>query len=226
MNIINQTFELFFPPAKSEIEVSFDSALKDLMTQRIARVAKAIFFTISSVALTVSLILTDAGVITWPLAIPAILTTLAAGLIFYRLNSLDNRYIERLTDTVRETCVKKELERIFLSQEPLTQEEVKRSLNGANRLLNFEFFDQERIDNILSIQNNSESKSIAEMANEKNKSIAIDLGSKWVEQGRFDLPSYTLNVGVQWTGVANDPIIVRYQSKEYVEGQALEEVQS
>jgi hypothetical protein len=214
MNTINQTVALFFPPAPKDSEVTFDSALNDLATQRIARIAKTVFFVIASVAATAAITLTEAGLLTWPLAIPAILTTLVAGLIFYRLNSLDSTYIERLTDPVKESCVKKELERIFFSQESLTQEEIQKSLNGVNRLLAFEVFEQPAIERILSVHRNAGAKSIAEAAVEQNQSLGVNLGSKWTEQGRFGLPSYELDVGVSWTGNPSDSIVVKYVSKE------------
>lgn len=223
MNIVNQTISIFFPPAQQNSEVTFDSAVQDLTTQRVARIAKAIFFTISSVATTVFLVLNETEVtLTWPLTISFILTALVAGLIFYRLNSLDSTYVERLTDEIREACSKKELERIFLSQEPFTQEEIAKSLNGINRLLNLEIFDKKAISNILFIHSQKESKSIGETAVEQNKPIAIALGSEWAEQGRFGLPSYELNVSVNWTGIPTDSIIIKYQSKVKVEGQTPE----
>lgn len=208
---------LFFPPAAQQEpkEITFNDAIRDLNVQRIARIAKTIFFTISSIATTVALILTEASIFATWMAIPAFLTVLVAGAIFYRLNSLDSRYVERLTDATRESCIKKELERIFLSQEKFTPEEVTKSLNNVNRLLKFDVFDKEAIDNILSIQqNDSNLKSIAEMAKEQNQSIAVALGSDWFEQGRFGLPSYNLSVGVNWSGIPTDPIVVKYQSKE------------
>lgn len=215
--IINQTVTLFFPPEKQDLEVTFDSALSDLAIQRVARIAKTIFFTIASVAATIAITLTESGIITWPLALPAILTTLIAGLIFWRLNSLDSSYIEKLTDEIRESCAKRELERIFLSEGLFTSEEVVRSLNGLNRLLNLEIFDQDIIDRILSLHVCAGNKSLGEKAIEQNKPLAISLGSEWTEQGRFGLPSYDLNVGVSWTGVLSEPIVVKYQSKEKVE---------
>lgn len=212
---------LFFPPAAQQEskEITFNDAIRDLNVQRIARIAKTIFFTISSIATTVALILTEASIFATWMAIPAFLTVLVAGAIFYRLNSLDSRYVERLTDATRESCIKNELERIFLSQEKFTPEEVTKSLNSVNRLLKFDVFDKEAIDNILSIQQNADVndanlKSIAEMAKEQNQSIAVALGSDWFEQGRFGLPSYNLSVGVNWNGIPTDPIVVKYQSKE------------
>lgn len=223
MNTITQISTLFFPPdQKDTAEISFKDAIQDLTTQRVARVAKAIFFTISSIAATVSLVLTESGVITWPLALPAILTTLIAGLIFYRLNSLDSQYVERLNDATRESCAKKELERIFLSREIFSPETVTNSLKGVNRLLGLDIFNREAIDNILCIQRNADfnaaPKSIGEMALEQNRSIAITLGADWFEQGRFGLPSYELSVGVNWTGILEDPIVVKYHAKEKTEG--------
>lgn len=224
MNAINQISGLFFPK-KIEGDISFDSALHDLATQRVARIAKTIFFTIASIALTVSLILTEIK-ITLPIAIPALITILTAGLIFYRLNSLDNTYVERLTDSVRENCVKKELERIFLSQESFTQEEIKKTLNGINLLLKLEVFDNEAINKIIHLESIKNSKSLAEMAVEKNQSIAIDLGSEWIEQGRFSLPSYELNVGVKWSGKIDDTIVVKYCSKEKKENEEEQSVEA
>ena len=217
--ITNQISKLFFPPTHPEsTEVTFKIAMDALSTQRIARITKAAVYVFASIAATVTLVLTEAAIIAWPLAIPSIVVSVIAGLVFYRLNSLDKRYVEMLDDKTRESVAQKELERLFLSHDPLTEKEVKKSLNDINRLLGLEIFDKEAIDSILRVHSLAELKgsktSLGEFAFEQNQPIVISATSVWFEQGRFSLPSYEMSVGVTWNGNPSDPICASYKMTE------------
>lgn len=217
--ITNQVSRLFFPPSHQEsTEVTFKTAMDALNTQRIARITKAVVYAFASIAATVTLVLTEAAVITWPLAIPSIVVSIIAGLVFYRLNSLDKRYVEMLDDKTRESVAKKELERLFLSDEPLTAKEVKKSLNDLNRLLGLDMFDKEAVDNILRIHGEAVLKgsktSLGEYAFAQNQPIVISSAYEWFEKGLFNLPSYRTTVGVTWSGNPSDPICATYAKTE------------
>ena len=206
---------VFFPPKPLEAkEITFKTAVEAVNTQRIARITKAALFALSSVATTVTLVLTEASIISWTLAIPVILVTILTGIIFFRLNALDKRYLEGLDDTIRSSLAKKELERILLSSIPLKSEEVTKSLKDINRLLGSEIFEKDAIAHILLMQSkaalNQPLKSIAEFAFEQNKPIIISANSAWLEQGRYGLPSFELSVGVNWSGNPTDSLEVNY----------------
>lgn len=217
-NFTTQVSHLFFPP---EIPESTPITMKDAMsyldTQRIARIAKAALFTLSSIAATVTLVLTQTAVITWPLVIPSILISAVAGLIFYRMNSLDENYIERLNDETRKALVKNELETIFLKKNACEIEDISQSLRNVNRLLQCDIFPDSAINNVLNIQfqalDAKTTKSLAEFALEQNTPIVISSRFEWFQQGRFGLTSFDQAAQVSWNGDLEKEISVFYQSK-------------
>ena len=218
-SVTTQISNLFFPPEIPENrEITFDAAIDALDTRRLARITKAALFALSSIVGTVMLILTETAVLTWPIAIPLVAVTLVAGLIFYRLNSLDSRYVEFLTDKTKEKLVQHELNRILLSPSTFTTEEVTKSLNCINRLLDMEAFDAVDRGHILNMHAESllatSSQSIAEFAYELGKPIKIDSKADWFDQGRFGLPSFARKVEVVWSGIPNDNIHIIYTSIE------------
>ncbi|HEV8051330.1 MAG TPA: hypothetical protein VGP47_02465 [Parachlamydiaceae bacterium] len=217
--ITNQISKLFFPPILPETtEVTFKIAMDALNTQRIARITKAVIYTFASIATTVTLVLTEAAIIAWPMAIPSIVVSIISALVFYRLNSLDKRYVEMLDDKTRESVAKKELDRLLLSDEQLTSKEISKSLNDINRLLGLEIFAKADIDNILRIHTDAALKgsktSLGAFAFELNQPIVISSTSVWFEQGYFNLPHYEKSVGVTWNGNPSDPISTSYKKTE------------
>lgn len=226
--ITSQISKLFFPPTQPEsTEVTFKTAMDALQTQRIARITKAVVYAFASIAATITLVLTEAAVITWPLAIPSIVVSLVAGLIFYRLNSLDKRYIEILDDKTRETVTKKELDRLFINDELVTATQLKKSLSGLNRLFGLEVFDKEALENILRIRDEAELKgtkiALGAFAFEQKQPIVISSTFSTFEKGLFGLPSYETTAGVSWTGNPSDPIITTYKTVEKTsDGQDIE----
>jgi len=132
------------------------------------------------------LVLTETAVITWPIGIPLLLVTLVCAVIFYRLNSLDTRYVEALTDQTKERLIKHELDRILLSNTTYSAEEVTKSLKNVNRLLDMEAFDKKDLEKILSVHSEAmatgTNKSLAEFAFEQNKSLKIESAGEWFDQ--------------------------------------------
>ena len=228
MSTITKTFmQVFSPPKLSEnSEISFKSAVDALKLQSIARIAKAALFTLCSLAATITLVLTEASVISWPVTIPVMIISALTGLIFYRLNSLDQKYVEGLDDKTRESLAKKELERIFLSHNSIPANEIDKNLKDLNRLLGSEIFGKRAIDQILDIQaksflvnktGNSEqaiTQSIAEAALEQKKSIALCFDIKWTDEGRYGWSSYNRSLHINWKGSPAEPFELVYSSSE------------
>lgn len=210
-----QVTHLFFPPVPPE-DMTIKTAIENLNTQRIARVAKAVFFTLSSIVLTAALALTEAAIITAPIAIPLVVISVITGLIFYRMNSLDERYVEGLTDKKRESLSKQELERVFLSETRSTNAELTKSLNHVNRLLRLEIFDEKAIKIILRLNDEAalEPISLGAFAFGKNQALNISCASEWLEHGQFGLSNYGFDVEVNWNGNPENPIQVKYLRKE------------
>lgn len=218
MNVFNR---VFFPQKLPEPnEITFKTAVNAVNAQRISRIVKAALFALSSIAATITLVLTEASIIKLPAAIPALLVTLAAGIVFYRLNALDERYLEGLDDQTRSSLAKKELERILLAKEALPPKEVEKSLKDVNRLLGGEIFEKDAIDQILAAQKlaalSETPKSIAEVALEQKTPITLSSASTWHEQGRYGLPSYERCNQVSWSGNPADSLEITYKSEKKV----------
>jgi hypothetical protein len=217
-NFTTQFNHVFFPQVIPEsTPITMKDALSLLDTQRMARITKSALFALSSFAATVTLVLTQGAVISWPLVIPSILITVVTGLIFYRLNSHDEKYIERLNEETRQTLVKKELETIFLRKNAFEVKNIPQSLQNINRLLQCDIFSENDINNILNIQfcalDAKSTKPLAEFALEQNKPIIISSRFEWFSQGRFGLSSYDQIAQVSWNGDPEKKISVIYQSK-------------
>lgn len=218
-SIPKQMAHLFFPPKMPEqSEITFKTVAEAVNRQRAARITKAAIFALSSIVGTITLVLTEAAVIAWPLAIPAIVISLTAAAIFWRLNSLDKRYLEGIDDKTRAAVSKNEIERILLSKETLTPKEITKSLKNVNRVLGNDVFSKENIETILLVKREAAlsktPKSLAQVAFEQNVSLAFNSISEWTTQGRYGLPSYDYKLEVVWDGNPENPMNIEYQSKE------------
>lgn len=219
MNLIEQTATLFFPPKPTDpSEMTLKTALDAILTQRIARIAKAAIFALSSIAATLTVVLKEAMFISWPIVIPAMLISLIAGMVFYRLNSLDNHYLGELNDKKRETLAKQELERILLGSDPVNPKDITKSFKDLNRLLGNEIFAKEMIDTILRIHSEVSVdrcvKSIGQAAFDQGTPIILSYNLGWVEEGRYGLPSNEYELGLHWSGNPCDPFEIAYKIQE------------
>ena len=130
---------VFFP--KTEGPLDFPSAVNAIENQRIARITKIALYTLAAIATIATLVLTEAAVITWPIALPIIAVALVAGAAFYRLNNLDETYLAKLDDQTRMALAKKELETLFNSPAgSKTAKEIERTLCETNKLLGHAVF--------------------------------------------------------------------------------------
>jgi hypothetical protein len=216
MLVLNQISHLFFPPKLSApSDITFKEALDATHTHKLARITKAALFALSSVAATVSLVLTEAAVIGWPFAIPAILLTVITGVAFFRLNSLEKRYAEGLDDVTRTSLVKKELDRILLTTPPLPKEETVQSFKAINRVLGNTILDLPEVIHTLYSQDLTQSQqSLADLAHEHNQPLAFAYNVEWFERGHYGLPSYQFHVEIIWSGNLEDSIHVKYYKTE------------
>jgi len=194
----SRTKSLLFAPKASEHH--FDSAIKAVENQRIARIVKTALFIFSTITATTLLTLSEASAIAWPIVLPALAVTLVAWGIFYRLNSLDKRYVEGLDDNTRVTLAKKELERLFFSQPHPSPDAIQKALQGINHLLEYPVFSPEYIQN-------------AQKTAGSDK-LSLKLQEEWFEKGWYGLPSFNRSLTVQWDGQTAESIVIERSSAE------------
>lgn len=213
---IRTTIRGIFSPPKNE-NPDFTSALAAIDRQRVARIVKAAVYIFATVTTAVSIMLTEAAVITWPIAIPTLLVTLAAWGVFWRLNRLDDRYVEELDDTRRMELAKKELERLLFTQTLDTfpdSQSLSKAFENINKLLSCEAFSQEFLKNIREIKERAptSTKTLCDTAQELCTPLSIKCTRDEVEKGRYGNPSRKRNLELDWSGKRDDAITIKLSS--------------
>lgn len=182
--------------------MDFNAAVKSVDTQLLARITKVALFTLMSIAATAMFVLSEAAVIAWPLTLPVIATTIILGGLFFRLNSLDKTYVSWMSDDMRASLVKNELERIFHSKDLMSSQDLTKSLKAVNRVLGNSVFNEEKIQSILTInayaQRTGNGLSLAETAQNQKVPIEFSCSSEWTEEARFGLSPFDYAFTVTW----------------------------
>lgn len=213
--IAMQIGDIFNP--KTPAELDFKNAVKAENTQRLARITNIALYAIMSFVATLTIVLNEAAVITWPITLSLIAVNLVIAGLFFRLRSIDHKYLKDFDDAKRSDIVKNEIERIFHSQTTFEDKEIMTSLKGINRLLGNPIFDQALIEKILltnaAARKNAIAQSLAQTAQEQNIDIDFACESEWEEQGRFGLPSYKYAYNVAWSFIPGESIVT-YSSQE------------
>lgn len=220
MIVLNSFNSMFFPTKLPDCpdEISFKSAVEAANSQYLARITKAALFALSSIAATITLVLTEAALITWPLAIPSIIISLITGVAFFRLNYLDQVYMKGLEDPKRADLIKHELMKVFNSTPCPEKDQALQTLHGVNRLLKCEMFTEElilQISNLYEAETfEPKTKSLATLALELNCPIRISGATKWFEQGRYGLNSYQFEVDLSWEGTPDSEMLIFFKQTE------------
>jgi hypothetical protein len=202
-HFVSRTKEIFFPQPPKELD--FKGAVAAIDTQRISRIAKSAIFAFSTALSTVTMILSEASIIAWPIILPLVAISVVAFGVFYRLNSLDKKYVSGLDDAKRTSLVQTEIEKVFHGKEKMDDVEVTKSLKGINQILGNVVFNDNFIKSILATnaEKTTSEKSIAEIIVEKKqeKMMNFSCTSEWVEKGGFGLPAYKYTFTVKWSPV-------------------------
>lgn len=213
--IAMQIGEIFRPTTPAELD--FKSAVKAENTQRLARITNIALYAIMSFVATVIVVLNEAAIITWPITLTLIAVNLVIAGLFFRLRSIDRKYLQDFDDAKRSDILKNEIERIFHSPTPFEDKEISASLKGINRLLGNPIFDNELTEKILlanaAARKNTVIKSLAETAKEQNIEIDFSCHADWEEQGRFGLSSYKYSFDVVWSFIPGESKVT-YSSQE------------
>lgn len=209
------TRALFFP--KQPDELNFKSAMKAHKLQDIAWITKTALYALASVAATFTLFSIEAAAITWSIAAPVIAATAILGLLFYRINSLNERYVAGFDETTKPAIIKQELATLFQSKEEQSLKRIVKTLHGVNRLLGTELFDDHDIAKIRQLalikQEGQLPESLAEIAHLCDIDLSINKSHDWVEKGRYGLNNYECSYAVAWDGKQDSPIDVIWKRK-------------
>lgn len=209
MDIIQPLRLMFFP--KKPASIDFQTAIDALKLQQRARITKAALFAIATIALTAVVLLSEASLIAWPIFLPVVLVTIAVGVLFFRLNSLDNRYIEDLDGDqgLRASLAKQEIDRLFCSRpsSAIKKEEIDRTLQEINLLVGHQLFSPTFRKQVLDMHDRSAGdKTLAESAEVLGVSLALECKKELQEKGRFGLPTYVRAIDMKWGGKKADAI--------------------
>lgn len=225
MSIPTTAKALFFPPTPEKL--NFQAAVQAHRHQQLARITKMALFIIATLAASATIILTEAAIITWTIALPVIAVTIAAGLLFYRLNALDHRHIEHVEDEKKDVIVQKRLEKLFYEPTIRDDKYVRDSLRGLNRLFGKKIFTDTFIAKIVFLNNlkadGVDEKSLAQLAKEEEVNLSIRFEDEWTELGRFDLPGYQWSLKFNWDGQHGSPIEISCKRAIIVKKEAEEE---
>lgn len=202
---------LFFPPVPEKI--NFRTTVEAHQNQANARITKTALFALATVAASLTLLLTEAAVITWSLALPAIAITVALGLLFYRLNEMDHSHIELIDDDKKSAVIKKRLEKIFYETDVRSDDYVRASLRGLNRLFGKTLFEETFIAKIVLLNHmksdDENKKSLAQLAAEDQVNLSIHFEDEWKETGRYGHKGYDWGLKLIWNGEHGSPIEVK-----------------
>lgn len=182
---------LFFP--KSHDNIDFPTALAMLDQQRLARITKTALFAIATIGFTTLCTLAELTIIPPLISLSILLVTVVAGLLFLRLNLLDQTYLEGLTEKKRSELIKTSLESVFNQSTDSTLKK-KPTLIQINTLVGYPVFSPTLIDQLT--------------INTITPSQPLELTHDWIDQGRFGLSSSNRNIHITWSGVQGSPFFV------------------
>lgn len=201
MKIAEQARAMFFPVKKGNLE--FSDAVNVIKLQQAARVTKAALFALASIAVTAIVVLAEASLIAWPIFLPALVVALITGILFYRLNSQDKKYVEGLDDSIRASLAKKELHSLLCERpaKEIKPKEIEDKLKGINLLLGHKVFTEDYRKRLIDFHRTCEgSKSLSEEIKGKGANLEIAFKKEWQETGRFGLPSHKCSIDLKWEG--------------------------
>lgn len=217
--IANKAHSVFFP--KEPEKIKFSAAVDAHETQRIASIARVALFAIATVATSITLVLTEAAVISWSAALPAIAVTLTVGYLFYRLYSLDQKHTAPFDDATKSLLVKGKLEKVFFEKALRTDDSLSIVMRGTNRLIGKNLFNEAFISKLLRLnkikQETGSDKSLASIAKEQSMDLSIHHNDEWRENGRFGLPGYDYFLEIIWDGGDGSPIRVNCKRVQFIE---------
>lgn len=209
-----RTMETICPPLHETLD--HPTVMSAIERQRVARISKLAVFIFSTAYTLATATLAEAGVVTAAVALPALLVSLVFWGLFFRLNNLDDAYVEKIDDTVRQDLAKRHLERL-LFEVPLTEaEDLKQLYSGfahVNALLGTDIFTADAFKQFTSINFGSHTpKSLFEAAHEQAVPLSLDLQTEKFEPGRFGWPSRRRIAAIKWNGQKDSAIAVSLQT--------------
>jgi hypothetical protein len=204
----------FFP--KKIENYQFDQAIAAIDQQQIARISKIALYVLAVIGTTATVLAIEASLFVLPIAIPIMIVTAIAWGIFFRLHTLDERYVEGLDDNLRSNLAKEELTKILCTAPAEKSDETAlgNTLGNINKLLGQMVYSTEQIKTICELNaKRPVDQSIAAMAQVEGISIAIDHKLESLDIGRFGNPSYKRTLEVHWKGTTDDAIAISLKTE-------------
>lgn len=214
-------------PKAPETPLECKSTLEAMRNQRLARITKTALYILATAATCTMIVLTEASVIVWSSALPAIALTILAWGAFIYLNKIDGKYLEGLNDNMRSAIAKKELENLFKSPlETLTTKKIDDTLTDMNRLLNWEVFKKDFRENLTTLlKNPQDKKTLAEVAKLPNSPLKLELEESWREKGHYGWNAKKCSLKITWSPQPEELIAVTYAAIEEQPGEITTYVQ-
>lgn len=194
--------------------MDFPSAITALDSQRLARITKIAIYALATIATVATLVLTEAAVIAWPIALPIIAVTLIAWAVFYHLNSHDDTYLGPLDAQTLAMLAKKELEGVFNWPAAVkTAAEIERTISDAHKLLGRQVFSPAFIQKITEKHLNAgkEEATATDGAAPTENPLRIDCQEEWPEIRGFGLAKHNCTLKVSWSGLPGEPLEVDFK---------------
>lgn len=200
---------IFYPQRNENINLA--SALAAIDRQRVARIVKTAVYVFASFATATSIMLTEAAAVTWFIAIPTLTITLAAWMIFWKINRLEMRYIEGISDKMRSDLAKSELDRLLFRQSIEAYRdtnELRKAFENINTLLACEAISPVFLKGIIEIKERApaSAKTLHEVAQECCIPLSLSHSREKLEKGRFGHPSCSRMLEIKWDGKREEAI--------------------
>lgn len=209
--------DISFPPKNDHID--FTSALAALNRQRVARIAKVAIYIFATIATAASIMLTEAAIISLPITLSALLVTVTTWLIFWRLNSLDDAYVDKIDDHQRSELARMEFERLLFHEKLNSFKsglQLALAFEDINKVVSYPLFSTEFLQKLLAIkeQTSNGNKTIYEAAKELTTPLSLCTHNEIVERGWFGKPPLKRKIEFKWDGEKDEGIVLHMTTEK------------